>query len=217
MYVDDPRDRLGINTNSPSSSLHVVATESAISPLTVQNTNTSGYAQIIYSTGSATTWNVGVGGSGVGTLASKFFWYNGGTKMVLTTTGRLGVGNDSPSYPVDVNGQVSGISIYASNDIQAFSDIRVKGEIKNVKDAINKINQINGVTFIRLDAEPDNKHRHAGVIAQEVEKVFPEVVHTDFKTGLKSVAYGNLSALLIEAIKELNIKIENLEKIINKK
>jgi len=211
LYVDDPRDRLGINTNSPSSSLHVVATESAISPLTVQNTNTSGYAQIIYSTGSATTWNVGVGGSGVGTLASKFFWYNGGTKMVLTTAGRLGIGNDSPSYPLDVNGQVSGISIYASDDIQAFSDKRVKGEIETIKNAIEKINKINGVTFTRLDAKEDNKHRHAGVIAQEVEEVLPEVVHTDAKTGMKSVAYGNLSALLIEAIKELNVKIETLE------
>ena len=137
--------------------------------------------------------------------------------MVLTTAGRLGIGNDSPSYPLDVNGQVSGISIYASDDIQAFSDKRVKGEIETIKNAIEKINKINGVTFIRLDAKEDNKHRHAGVIAQEVEEVLPEVVHTDDKTGMKSVAYGNLSALLIEAIKELSIKIENLEKIIDKK
>ena len=131
--------------------------------------------------------------------------------MVLTTTGRLGVGNDSPSYPVDVNGQVSGISIYASDDIQAFSDKRVKGDIQVIENAIDKINQINGVTFIRLDAKEDNKHRHAGVIAQEVETVLPEVVHTDDKTGMKSVAYGNLNALLIEAIKELSKKVEELE------
>jgi hypothetical protein len=209
LYVDDPRDRLGINTTTPSSSLHVVATESAVSPLTVQQTNASGYAQIIYSTGSATTWNVGVGGSGVGTLASKFFWYNGGTKMVLTTTGRLGVGNDAPSYPVDVNGNVSGISIYASDDIVAFSDAKVKGDVKVIENAIEKIKEIRGVTFTRLDQNSDQ--RHAGVIAQEVQKVLPEVVTTREDDGTLAVAYGNLNALLIEAIKELTAKVEKLE------
>jgi len=127
------------------------------------------------------------------------------------TNSRLGVGTTSPSYKLHVNGAVSGVSIYASDDIQAFSDRRIKGDIKVVEDAINKINQINGVTFTRLDAEEDNKHRHAGVIAQEVEAIFPEVVHTDAKTGMKSVAYGNLNALLIEAIKELSKKVKDLE------
>ena len=107
---------------------------------------------------------------------------------------------------------VSGVSIYASNDIQAFSDKRVKGDIKVVEDAINKINQINGVTFIRTDNTEGYKGRHAGVIAQEVELVFPEVVLTDAKTGMKSVAYGNLNALLIEAIKELSKEVEELKK-----
>ena len=57
-----------------------------------------------------------------------------------------------------------------------------------------------GVTFNKLDHHDDR--RHAGVIAQEVEKVLPEVVYTD-KDGMKSVAYGNVIGLLIEAIKEL--------------
>ena len=129
-----------------------------------------------------------------------------------TTNNRLGIGTTSPSYKLRVNGAVSGISIYASDDIQAFSDSRIKGDVQVIKHAINKLNQIEGVTFVRLDAERDNTHRHAGVIAQQVEKVLPEVVHTDPQTGMKSVAYGNLNALLIEAIKELNIKVENLEK-----
>ena len=52
-------------------------------------------------------------------------------------------------------------------------------------------------------------------IAQQVEKVLPEVVHTDEETGIKSVAYGNMNGLLIEAIKELSIKIEDLQTQIN--
>ena len=52
--------------------------------------------------------------------------------------------------------------------------------------------------------------RHTGVIAQEVEQVLPEVVSTDAQ-GLKSVAYGNMVGLLIEAVKELSEKLEALE------
>jgi hypothetical protein len=133
------------------------------------------------------------------------------------TNSRFGIGTASPSYPLVVNGNVSGVSIYASEDIQAYSDRRVKDDIKLVEDALNKINQINGVTFIRTDADDNNRHRHAGVIAQEVEVVLPEVVHTDPETGMKSVAYGNLSALLIEAIKELNKKVEDLQNQLNNK
>jgi len=132
------------------------------------------------------------------------------------TNSRFGVGTTSPSYKFHVNGNVSGVSIYASDDIMAFSDRRVKGDIQKVEDAINKINQINGVTFTRLDADKDNLHRHAGVIAQEVEAILPEVVHTDAKTGFKSVAYGNLNALLIEAIKELSKKVKDLENKLDK-
>ena len=212
LYVDDPNDRLGINTTSPQNPLHVVGTGSAAehSPIRVQNTNTSGYTQILYEgQGNANTWNVGVGNSGVGTLASKFFWYYGGTKMVLTTAGRLGVGNDSPSYPLDVNGNVSGISIYASDDIVAYSDAKIKGDVQIIENAIEKIKEIRGVTFTRTDRN-DNQ-RHAGVIAQEVQKVLPEVVSTRVDDGTLAVAYGNLNALLIEAIKELTIKVESLE------
>ena len=85
-----------------------------------------------------------------------------------------------------------------------------------VKVILFKINQINGVTFIRTDDTNDND-RHAGVIAQEVEAVLPEIVHTDPETGMKSVAYGNLNALLIEAIKELNKKVEDLQNQLNNK
>ena len=114
-----------------------------------------------------------------------------------------------------MNGNVSGVSIYASDDIVAFSDRRVKGDVQVVEDAINKINKINGVTFTRTDDGHNSQQRHAGVIAQEVEAVLPEVVHTNVDTGMKSVAYGNLNALLIEAIKELSNKVDTLQKEIN--
>jgi len=64
------------------------------------------------------------------------------------------------------------------------------------------------VTYYWKDSVKDST-RQIGVIAQDVEKVFPEAVATDVK-GMKSVAYGNLVAPLIEAVKELSNKIDNL-------
>ena len=130
--------------------------------------------------------------------------------MTITTAGYVGIQNTAPSYPLDVNGNVSGISIYASNDIVAFSDAKVKGDVQVIENALSKVKEIRGVTFIRTDRE-DNGQRHAGVIAQEVQKVLPEVVTTRVDDGTLAVAYGNLNALLIEAIKELTAKVESLE------
>ena len=100
-------------------------------------------------------------------------------------------------------------SIWASNDIVAYSDIRVKDNIEVVTRAIEKIKAIRGVTFTRKDAAlEDRDKRHAGVIAQEVLKVLPEVV-TGTEKDMYSVAYGNMAALFIEAIKEQQTQIEN--------
>lgn len=92
-------------------------------------------------------------------------------------------------------------------DVTAYSDARVKGDVKIIENAVDKINAIKGVTFIRTD-KTDNK-RYAGVIAQDILAVLPEVV-TEDQDGMYSVAYGNLNALLIEAIKEQQTQIENL-------
>ena len=102
-------------------------------------------------------------------------------------------------------------TIWAQNDIVAYSDARVKDNIEVVENAVEKIQAIRGVTFTRTDAnDKDRNKRHAGVIAQEVLKVLPEVVSgTD--EDMYSVAYGNMAALFIEAIKEQQKQIEDLK------
>ena len=136
------------------------------------------------------------------------------TGSFLYVNDNIGVGTSTPGYPIEVNGSTTGISIYASDDIVAFSDAIVKGDIQVIENAIEKIKEIRGVTFIRTDKE-DSK-RHAGVIAQEVQKVLPEVVTTREDNGTLAVAYGNLNALLIEAIKEQQKQIEELKAEIDK-
>ncbi len=105
----------------------------------------------------------------------------------------------------------SNANFTADGDVTAFSDIRLKKNIETIADALEKVSQIRGVVYDRVDHV---SKRQSGVIAQEVEAVLPEVVHTN-EDGIKSVAYGNLAGLLIEAIKELKAEVEHLKGGIN--
>ena len=96
----------------------------------------------------------------------------------------------------------------ATGNVTAFSDINIKKNIEVIPNALDKVSKIRGVTFDRIDIE--DEPRQSGVIAQEVEKVLPEVVSTT-KDGMKTVAYGNLVGLLIESIKELKEEVETLK------
>jgi len=116
-----------------------------------------------------------------------------------------------------INATIGGgaVTIWAQNDIVAYSDIRVKDNIEVIPNAISKIQALRGVTFTRIDAkEEDRSKRHAGVIAQEVLAVHPEVVSGTEK-DMYSVAYGNMAGLFIEAFKEQQLQIKELKSIIN--
>ncbi len=136
--------------------------------------------------------------------------FNNGYPISLNPVGgNVGIGITNPSERLHVSG-----NILATGVVNASSDISLKDNITPIPNAIDKVLQIRGVTFNRNDIE-DNP-RQAGVIAQEVEKVLPEVVSED-KDGIKSVAYGNMVSLLIEAIKEQQEQINMLkEKLENK-
>lgn len=94
-------------------------------------------------------------------------------------------------------------STITASDFLLSSDVNLKENITNIENPLEKVLQLNGVTF---DWKKDGKH-DTGLIAQEVEKVMPEVVNTN-EDGEKSVSYPKLVGLLVEAIKELNDKIE---------
>ena len=97
-------------------------------------------------------------------------------------------------------------SFTATSNITAYSDINLKKNIEVIPNALDKVSQIRGVTFDRIDLEDES--RQSGVIAQEIEKVLPEVVRTT-QDGTKTVAYGNMVGLLIESIKEQQNRIED--------
>ena len=93
----------------------------------------------------------------------------------------------------------TGGAITASGDITAFSDERLKSDIETIDNALDKVMSMRGVSFTK------QAEKKIGVIAQEVEKVLPEVVSDG---EYKSVAYGNMVGVLIEAIKELKSELD---------
>jgi hypothetical protein len=102
--------------------------------------------------------------------------------------------------------QLSVTGVTTATDFNSTSDINLKTNIKLIDDPLAKVMQINGVSF-------DWKHMNqssAGVIAQDVEKVLPEIVR-DAEDGHKTLNYNGLVGLLIEAVKELQQKINTLE------
>ena len=126
----------------------------------------------------------------------------------------LGINNSNPSMALDVTGSIkctgtmNAATVYSSGDVTAFSDCNYKTDLLLVTDACAKVNILHGYTFSRTDME--DKQRYVGLLAQEVESVLPEAVYTN-ENGKKSLAYGNLAALFVEAIKDLNQRITTLE------
>jgi len=124
--------------------------------------------------------------------------FNNGTASTNTTTGSIVI-----TGGLGVSGAINtGGAINAGGDVTAFSDERLKTNIKTITSPLDKVLALRGVSF-----EKDGKSS-IGVIAQEIEKVIPEVVHDG---EFKSVAYGNLVGLLIEAIKELKAELDELK------
>ncbi len=122
------------------------------------------------------------------------------------------------NYFIKYNGQakftfsLANGTFTASGNIIAFSDDRLKEDFQPIKEALSKCKQLTGFLYTRKDL----KERHVGLLASEVESVLPEAVRTEEKGPLglkdvKGVAYGNLVALLIESIKELDTRLTALE------
>jgi hypothetical protein len=101
----------------------------------------------------------------------------------------------------------------ATGDVVAYSDRRVKENIETIEDALGKVTRLRGVTYNRTDKE--DKTQKIGVIAQEIQEVLPQVVFEQ-EDGMLGVSYGNITAVLIEAIKEQQTQIEELKELVNK-
>ena len=119
-----------------------------------------------------------------------------------------GVDDSSEITALTVDMSAAGAATF-NNDVTAFSDVILKDNIDTIDNALDRVKGMRGVFFDRKD---NKQQRQTGVIAQEVEPFLPEVVReTKDEKKIKSVAYGNMDGVLIEAIKELNAKVEELQ------
>ena len=121
--------------------------------------------------------------------------------------GKVGIGVESPTYALEIpnNSGVTGTA--RANAFVTYSSRKLKKNINKIKDPLNIVSGLRGVTFDWKDTDK----REIGLIAEEVHKVLPEVVCYD-NNRPAALDYPKLTALLIECVKELQTKIDFLEK-----
>ncbi len=230
---------VGIGTNSPVSKLDVATGSSgglvvgnwgAVTPsdlaqrsiLVGPRPDNGSYANLGF--------QIGATDKGSFTLSSTEFawdnyasgaWHNRLT--ILNSNGNVGIGGvTNPTYKLDVNGDIRialASSLYVGTTAVcdntgctiAPSDRRYKENIQPLDNAFDNILKIQGVSYDWIDKQAFNDKHQIGLIAQDLEQVYPEVVRTDEKTGYKSVMYDKLVAPLIEAFKTLASKFHDMD------
>ncbi|AHZ84236.1 hypothetical protein Bb109J_c1541 [Bdellovibrio bacteriovorus] len=191
----------GIGTNSPNTKLHVEGNTFVKDRLYVYNNSgwgsvTPGIALAIGDQDTGLEWVT----DGVLQIYS-----NNAARMHFAINGNVGIGTTTPGYRLDVNGTLRGFGITDS------SDIRLKRDIASLSssEALQRILKIQGVSYNWKNPEY-GKRPQLGFIAQELEKIYPELVETD-PQGMKSVNYSHLVSPLVEAIKALYDEVSALK------
>ena len=216
--------KLGIGTTLPEESLSVIGNLK----LDQADANNGDFAS-----GGALKFGKGLTGEGIaskrtagGNWAGLDFYTGSNIKMTIQNGGNVGIGTITPSHKLEVNGAIKCTSLMET------SDVRFKTNISTIPNALDSTMKLRGVTFDwNHNAFTDKQFpegKHIGLIAQEVEDVFPELVSKD-SNGYESVAYAKLVPVLIEAVKtlkadsdikderisELESRISRLEKLIS--
>jgi hypothetical protein len=145
-----------------------------------------------------------------GTSSGEADMYSDGTDLMLDLTHQklFKIRNEYTSTTTGFTFDAFNGDLTAAGDINSTSDKRLKENVETIDNALDKVLAMRGVGFNRIGKDT----RSIGVIAQEIEKILPEVVHVDDSDEkFKSVSYANIVAVLIEAIKEQQEQIEDLK------
>ena len=147
------------------------------------------------------TFNVGYNGS------VNDNQYLTSEKMRIISNGNVGIGTTTPGYKLTVNG-----TAWCSSGAWTGSDIRWKRDVAEINDVLSNVLTLKPVTYQwKTEEFPEMNFtdgRQIGLIAQDVEKIFPELVKTD-NNGYKAVSYEKLSVVLLEGMKEQQTQIES--------
>ena len=171
-------------------------------------------ASTLFHNGLASLATIGTTGIRVGSTTSSDIYMqdtNNTERRIHCNSNLIGFlrSDNAWGFYVDNSGNV-----VAAGNVSAQSDRRVKSDIKTIENPLDKVLALRGVNFVK------EGNYEMGVIAQEVEEVIPEVVGTtstktvdnpDGLEDLKTVSYGNMVGVLIEAMKEQQQQIEKLK------
>ena len=202
---------VGIGTTAPGAKLHVINTSNVGYELISRFQGATGTGLYVYGDAFNNNTNVTLLQTTNGLLLDG---NNTQNQLYLKSGGNVGIGTISPSYVLTVNG-----TAWCTSSAWSGSDVRWKRNIQTLTGALDKVSLMRGVSYEwKKEEYPDKKFDNGtqiGVIAQEVERIVPEIVTTD-NEGYKGVSYERVVPLLIEAIKELKTDNENLQKEVEK-
>lgn len=207
---------IGIGTSAPGSLLTVGRADGTIPAEILLNpsTTTNEGGQLVFKrslVGSTVDWIVDQYGSTSSDARLRIF--AGSSEMnglIIKENGFIGMGNIAPSVRLQVSGDI------IANSIAGSSDLRFKTNVRSISSPLEKVKSLRGVYFNWDQKSFPNKDfsdkTELGFIAQEVEKVLPEVVSKDNSPEeYRSVKYDKVVALLVEAIKEQQKQIDSLK------
>jgi hypothetical protein len=207
---------VGIGNSAPNSTLTVGNSAGTIPGEITLNPTTNAYegGQLNFKrslTGSTADWSIDQYGTTAADARLRIFNTSELNGMVIKENGYIGMGNSAPTVRLQVTGDI------IANSIAGSSDARFKTNITPIANPLQKVLALRGVNFNWNTSEFPQKmfseKRTLGFIAQEVEKVLPEIVQTENTTeGYKSVQYDKVVALLVEAMKEQQKQINQLRK-----
>ncbi|MES2591883.1 MAG: tail fiber domain-containing protein [Bacteroidota bacterium] len=221
LYIND----IGNNTILNGTSGNVgIGTTGPISSLSVKSKNNTGYlgGVSLVEFGNSNYWAFTAKNNGY-----LYFGNDNGVdgltdRITFGPTGSIGIGTILPSEKLEVCGNAKIVgTVYANaalntSGVSCSSDIRFKKNISALPNALKSIMQLQGVNYFWKVNEFPDKHfvdtRQIGFIAQDLEKIYPEMVFTD-TDGYKSVDYSRLTPVLVEAVKEQQKMIELLQKV----
>ncbi len=222
---------VGIGNTSPANALSVNGQADISGGLVVGGTTLAGRLLVANADGAGNSFKVG---STAGDNANLYFLTDGlifdcyrssdGRRqpiLLQPNGGRVAIGTKTPTEALDVNGNArfrsigSGTSagaVHRTSDgtlTTSTSDIRLKENIETLETCLEKVLRLRGVSFT-WKSDPDMETR-IGFIAQEFEKVIPELVFTNEVDGYKGINYAEVTAILTEAIKELKVENDRLK------
>jgi len=176
--------------------VNALTTGSALSITSSSTANTSANGLLYVANTSAST---------TGTVATIQSNSTAGSGITVLANGFIGVGNASPTVMLDVTGDAK-----VNGKLLSPSDIRLKTKVETLTNVLSKLEQMRGVSYEFINQTKYAKGPQVGVIAQELQKVFPELVMTG-SDGFLSVNYTQLTAVLIQAVKEQQTEINELK------